>query len=229
MSLRLVARPAREARPAIGAVGAVRAARAEEVLGHRARPVGEVVGAVLQRGRDAVGAPRPAAMEAPAEEVEGAEVVVIVQEAAHPGGRARAPQGLARDVHLHLGEPGAARRRLEAPAGRARGDLGEPGAAADGELLAGGHAHEPQLSGNVAQFPVGVGPGAGGGLDPVQRGCGGHVAVRAVEEVAPQGGRLQAKRRPAPDGHRGGRVVRPPAHDKAIRGHVAQAVAPVGE
>ncbi len=91
VSLRLVARPAGEARPALRAVGAVRAARAEEVLGHRACPVGEVVGAVLQRGRDAVGAPRPAAMEAPAEEVEGAEVDVIVQESAHPGGRARAP------------------------------------------------------------------------------------------------------------------------------------------
>ena len=117
----------------------------------------------------------------------------------------------------------------EAPARRAGGDLGEPAGGADAELLAGGHADEPQLSGDVAHSPVGGGPGRGGRADPVQRGRGGHAAVRAVEEVAPQRGRLHAKRRRGPDGRRGGCVAGPVAHDEAIRGHVAQGVAPVGE
>ena len=179
MALRLVARPAGEARPALRAVGADGAAGADEVLDHRAGPVGEVVGAILERDRDAVRAPWPAAMEAPAEELECAEVDVIVQEAAHPGGRARALEGLAGDVHLHLGELGAARRRDEAPARRAAGDLGEPSAGADAEPLAGGHAGEPQLSGDV--------------LAPASRRRGPGVEVEptrfkgAVEGMRPSG------------------------------------------
>ena len=45
--------------------------------------VGEVVEAVLERDGHAVRAPGPAAVEAPAEELEGAEVDVVVDEAAH--------------------------------------------------------------------------------------------------------------------------------------------------
>ena len=88
---RLVARPAGEARPSLRAVGAVGRAGGEEVLDDRGRAVGLVVGAVLQRHRHSVRAPRPPAVEAAAEELEGADVDVVVDEAAHARRRAGCP------------------------------------------------------------------------------------------------------------------------------------------
>ena len=61
----------------------VGAAGGEEVLDDRAGAVRVVVGAVAQRDRHSVRAPRPPAVEAAAEELEGAEVDVVVEEAAH--------------------------------------------------------------------------------------------------------------------------------------------------
>ena len=169
MGLRLVARPAGEARPALRAVGAHRAARVEEVLDDRAGAVGEVVGAVAQRDRHPVGAPGPAAVEAPAEELEGAEVDVVVEEAAHLGRRARALERRAGDVDLDLGELRAALRGDEAPARAGGGDLDEPAEAVDAELLAGGDADQLQLAATSAHAPVGRRPGRAGGGDRVEQ------------------------------------------------------------
>ena len=139
-------------------VGADWAAGADEVLDQRTGPVGEVVGAILERDRHPIGAPRPAAVEAPAKELEGAEVDVVVEEAPHLGGRARALEGHAGDVDLHFGEHGATLRGHEAPPRRAVGHLPHSRGGADAEVLAGGNAAEPQLAADVLQSPVGGRP-----------------------------------------------------------------------
>ena len=125
---RLRARPAGERGPAVGAVGADRAARGEEVLERGAGAVRLVVGAVPQGHRDAVGAPRPPAVEAAAEEVEGADVDVVVEEAAHRRARARARERRAGRVDLDLGERRAALRGDEREHGRRARPAPAPGA-----------------------------------------------------------------------------------------------------
>ena len=87
-------RPVLEGRPADRVV-AVRRIVVERVLEHGAAPVRAVVGAVDERHGHAVRVPRPAAVRAAAEELEGHHVDVRVDEAAHLGERRGAVARLA--------------------------------------------------------------------------------------------------------------------------------------
>ena len=113
MRERRVVRPVLEDRPAARVVGADRVAVGERVLADRADAVRPVVGAVLQRGGDAVGRPRAPAVDAAAEELEGHHVHVGVDHArdlAEGGGAAGRVAG---HVGLGLGVVRAAVERLE--------------------------------------------------------------------------------------------------------------------
>ena len=227
MGERLVARPAREARPSLGAVRAVGAAGGEEVLDDRACAVGVVVGAVAHRDRHSVRAPGTPAMEAAAEELEGAEVDVVVDEAAHARLRVGSLERLPGDVHLHLGEGRAALGGRERPAGVGRGDLDEPAQRSHAEVPPGGHVREPQRAAVVGDAPVRRRSRGGGRRERVERAGARHAPVGPVEQVAAEGGGLEA------EGCGGGRgrgrrgISERIPHDEAVGVRVAQGVAAV--
>ena len=151
---RLVARPALEARPSLRAVRARRAAGGQEVLYDRALAVRVVVGTVAQRHRHSVRAPGTSAMEAAAEELEGAHVDVGVDEAAHARLRVGSLERRPGDVHLHLGEGRAALGGRERPAGFGRGDLDESAQRPHAEVPPGPHVRKAQRAAVVGDSPV---------------------------------------------------------------------------
>ncbi len=200
---RLVVRPVLERRPAHRVVGGPRGTRGDGALERARHRV--VVGAVHQRVLRAVAVPGPAAVRAPAQELEGHHVHVEVDHAPGPAVGRRAPAGRAGRADLHLGIGRAALGGLEGEhRGVARARRREHQAtipAHGGEHLVarrGQGDREPATRRHV-HAPVGRLVGAGLGLDAVvgradQAGRARHeVARAAVEEVAPELGGLHAE------------------------------------
>jgi hypothetical protein len=200
----------------------------EEVLGDRTGAVGLVVEAVAHRDRHPVGAPRTAAVEAAAEELEAAEVNVVVEEAVHGRRGALSLQRLASDVDVDLGERRTGLCRLERPARSGRRGLDDAAERADAKVLAGRDACEAKDAAHVGQAPVARRSGIGDRRDRAEDSGTGHACVGPVEQVAAEGGRLEAERRRARGGGGGSGVAERIASHEAVRVGIAQGVAAVG-
>ena len=121
---------------------------------------------------------------------------MVVEEAAHLGGRARSLDGRPGHVDLDLRELGAPLRGHEAEAVRGgAGHEAEPAGDPRCDALAGRERLEREASGSRIHGPVGGLPGGGGGADLIEEANGRHGGVGPVEEVAAEGCRLQPERR----------------------------------
>ena len=193
---RLVARPAGEARPSLGLWVPTGRAAGEEVLDHRARAVGVVVGAVLQRHGHAVRAPRPPAVEA-----RRRGTGTRRGGCGRRGSRARAPSGsmplnglpvTLTSTSGKVAQPWAGAKR---PARVVEATWTSRPSASDAEVPAGGHVREPQRAAHVGDAPVRRAGRAWWSAATASSAAGArHAPVGPVEQVAAERGRLHAER-----------------------------------
>jgi hypothetical protein len=196
----VVVGPVAEGRPPGGVVGRRRFA-AQSVLEHRGRAVRLVVGAVHEGVRHPVAVPRPAAVRA-AEELEGTEVEMRVEQALDAGERGLAFEGLAGGAHPGLRVATAPARAFEVEAGPIAGEAGT----LENQLAAGRGDREhvsigPQREreGSIAgglEAPVRRAARLLRGLGLVRersRGVREELAALVVEEVLAEVRRLHAK------------------------------------
>lgn len=172
-------RPGREGRPAGGVVRLDRVVVVEEVLHRRREPLRSLDrGAVGQGIGDAVRVPGLAAVEAAAEKLIGHPVHVALQQAADAAVAGVALGRRAGRVQLGVGVVGAA-------GGRGEGDVAQRGA------TGGGREGDPAVARGVDP-PVRRRAWGGVDADRTAWARGDESAVRRVEQVTAQRGRLHA-------------------------------------